>query len=79
MVKFSADGGDGKILGLGISERNVQLLREGKPILIRSDELEQLTSWKGSIMLFYGKTEDDIKKTLTKFIGPRTRVKEPPK
>ena len=63
MVKFSSTGHDDKVLlGLGISELNVRRLKEGMPIYIKDDELEQLTGWNGNILLMYGKTEADIAK-----------------
>ncbi len=65
MVKFSSTGHDDKVLlGLGISELNVRKLKEGMPIYIKDEELENLTGWNGNILLLYGKTETDIAKDI---------------
>lgn len=56
MVKFVA--GPGKkncVIGLGLSEKNVQRIRAGEPITI--DFLELGLPWQGKIVIFHGETE----------------------
>lgn len=53
MIKFTATGDKGKWLFLGLSDRNVELLREGRPIKIDGAEL----GIDRSIMIFHGATE----------------------
>lgn len=56
--------------GFGLSERNIQLLKQGKPILIDLSEL----GGDGNVTIFYGKTEQDMGREIAEFIGPETKV-----
>ena len=77
MIKFGSENKEGKkLLGLGVSEGNVQLLKKGKPILVKSEALKQLTGWDGEIMLFYGETEEKMREMLKEFIGDSTIVRD---
>jgi hypothetical protein len=60
----------GDVLIFGLSEVNMTKLKEGKPITI---ELEGL-GLPGKVFIFYGKTEDDMKKDLQSLMGPQTKV-----
>ncbi len=55
---LKARAGDKFIFGL--SAKNIELLMEGKPIAI---DLTQLGS-TGSVLIFYGRTEADMKDSL---------------
>lgn len=71
MVKFGATLPDGrKLIGLGISAENVKLLKQGRPILVRGAEMDL----ECDITIFYGETEEDMKKDIISFIGPETRL-----
>jgi len=77
MIKFSATiDKDTKLLGLGLSQGNIDKLKEGAPILIESSDLEKLTGWKGSIFILYGKNETEIQKKLVPFMNSHTRTIE---
>jgi hypothetical protein len=52
MIKATA----GDMVLFGLSEKNVQLLKEGKPIKIDMTEL----GLTGKVLIFYGKTEEDM-------------------
>lgn len=56
---LKARSGDNLIFGL--SARNIELLMEGKPISI---DLRDLGMDKGRVMIFYDKTEEDMKAEL---------------
>lgn len=56
---LKARSGDDLIFGL--SARNVELLMQGKPISIN---LRDLGLDKGRVMIFYGATEEDMKREL---------------
>lgn len=56
---LKARSGDDLIFGL--SALNVEKLMEGKPIAI---DLRELGLPKGRVMIFYGKTEQDMKAEL---------------
>jgi len=74
MLKFHGTHKDtGKpILGLGLSELNIQKLKQGMPILI-----DDKTFFDGQIIIIYGKTEDDIAKgDLKDFITPETPIRD---
>jgi len=51
----------GERLYFGLSARNLELLMEGKPITI---DLKELGLESGSVLIFYGRTEEDMKATL---------------
>jgi hypothetical protein len=57
---------------LGLSEVNVQRLREGKPIRAELADL----GVSGTVIIFYGETEDKMREDLIEFIGPGTVVKD---
>jgi len=73
MVKtLSYKNGGGKIIGLGITHRNVDLLKEGKAIHVFVSEMDQNS--KDEILIFYRENEDDIKKEFKGLIGINTHV-----
>ena len=65
MLKFRTTlGADGtSLVGLGLSEENIQRLKEGQPILIHGEEIG-LPEIKIAIM--YGKTEQTLYEDLKK-------------
>lgn len=54
----------------GLSKRNIQLLKQGRPINV---DLAPMGG-TGSVMIFYGKTEQDMARDLAEFVGPETKV-----
>ena len=56
---LKARSGDSLIFGL--SALNVERLMQGKPISI---DLKELGLEKGRVLIFYGKTEEDMKREL---------------
>lgn len=65
MIKFRA----GNKIGFGLSEVNIQKLKEGKPISINLGEM----GFPGvSVMIFYGETEEQMQRDMEPFIGPDT-------
>lgn len=58
MIKFLVDGKNGaKLVGLGLSQGNIDRLKEGKPIYLHLDEL----GIEGiDVLIHYGETEDKI-------------------
>ena len=82
MIKFLAKIESGNMLGIGLSERNVELLKEGKPIKIDLDEMitpavgiqhTELTDLK-HIFIFYGTTEEQMAHDLKDVISSDTLV-----
>jgi len=76
MIKFSAEGTDEtgnpvQIVGLGVSEDNIQELREGRPIGVKARELG--IDFPIEFLLFYGKTEEEMEKDLAAFINIKTK------
>lgn len=51
----------GESLIFGLSARNVELLQQGKPIQI---DLREMGFEKGFVMIFYGRTEEDMTQSL---------------
>jgi len=79
MIKFTYhDKNDQKCLGLGISRRNVERLVAGQPIWVRLTEMGNLAV-DGSILLFFGETEEEMTAALAEYIGPDTTVHVDPK
>jgi len=48
------------VLGLGISEANLQRLRRGKPIVVQLGDVGNLGGGNGRVVLFYGATEEQM-------------------
>ena len=70
MIRFRATTGDGRtIIGLGLSDRNIELLRKDKVIEIKGEtvDLQGL-----EIMIFWGRTEYEMTEALARHIGPDT-------
>lgn len=57
MLIFTGTKNGRKLLGLGLSELNIKLLKEGRPI---DDDLDIIGLPGMSLMVVYGKTEDAI-------------------
>jgi len=73
MIKAICHGKNGrKIALLGITDMNIQKMREGKPIQIHGEEmgLGNLEIW-----IITGKDEAALAKTLSPMIGPETTVR----
>lgn len=70
MVKAKA----GKLLIFGISEENVRRLKKDQPISI--DLVEMQAQGMEHIVIFYGKTEDDLVRKMTPFITKETKIHE---
>ena len=45
---------------IGLSERNLELLKEGHPIYIKKENSKEAWDLDKSIVIVYGKTEQDI-------------------
>lgn len=71
MVKFTAQGLTGPLIGLGVTKENIKRLREGQPIIVH---LTDLHLPPGEIMIFYGDTEQAITKAMLPFINEQTIV-----
>lgn len=57
MIKFSAASSTGrKILGIGLSSRNIDLLMDDKPIFVDGQKLDFPTD----LIILYGTTEEEI-------------------
>ena len=78
MVTFVAAGEDGRmLLGIGLAEENVERLKTGAPAKIRLVEIDGLKGIDASklvVMIFYGKTIEEIHENLKQFIDGNTRV-----
>ena len=73
MVKFTGSDENGRTLvGLGISQGNVDRLKEGKPIHIHFEEMN--LPWPIDLLIFFGATEQDCADVVKPFITERTMV-----
>jgi hypothetical protein len=81
MIKFrGTDKNDVPVVGFGLSEANVQRLKQGMPILIDTDDTKELFGVPAQIVIFYGNTEESMQEELraTGLGFPEAR-QEPPK
>jgi hypothetical protein len=67
---LKAKAGDTVLFGL--SETNMVRLREGKPIKIDMSEL----GLPGSVIIFYGETEEKMRDDIAQFVGPDTNYRD---
>lgn len=72
MVKFVAEAKSGPFIGLGITEKNVQLLKEGKPIFIDRFQL----GINHNIGIFYAKNEKKLYEICKPFLNDNTEMRE---
>jgi hypothetical protein len=78
MVKFTyQDEATPDILNyaFGLSEGNIELLKEGRPIKV---DLAAMGG-TGTVLIFYGRTEQNMARDLAELIGPETRVSIDPR
>lgn len=73
MIKFSATKDGKSFFGFGITDGNIEKLKEGKPIVI---DMSSIGMGDGQMMIFYGPTEQDIIEELQalELISNRTEV-----
>lgn len=73
MIKFKANekGNKKVVIGLGITQENVNKLKQGMPILVRGDSLEIPCD----ILIFYGENEKECYLTVEEFIGKDTEFR----
>lgn len=78
MIKFTADGPNGTIIGLGITRSNVERLMKDEPILVKMKDINLKLDggMNGEIFIFFGETEQDIAKRFVDngMISPKTKV-----
>jgi hypothetical protein len=63
-----------KVLILGLSQRNIELLQQGRPIHKDGSE----AGLDSDVLILYGKTDEDLVRELTPLIGPDTRITRRP-
>jgi hypothetical protein len=75
VIKFKAGTPGHHVLGIGLTHKNLELLKEGKPILIDGHEMGLGDVCK--VIVFAGETEEALQKELNDrgMIGPETQVK----
>jgi hypothetical protein len=74
MIKLSAYNAKTKtdMIVLGLSDGNLNRLRQGHPIHILGKEWDK----SFDLMIFWGPTEEAMAKMVEPFIGPDTRVED---
>lgn len=74
MIKFKFKADDGPVLiGLGITKENIDLLMQGKPIMI---ELDAMGLPMVRLGILYGENEQDILAQLQPHISEETVVRD---
>ena len=69
LLKKTNDPDEKGVLFLGLSQLNLDLLMEGKPILIEPEGMKKLIGWEGKLAIGYGVTEEAIVDELQKKFG----------
>ncbi len=72
MIKFVIGSENGvKTIGLGVTSENIELLKSGKPILVKGTDIgfSEL-----EILVLYGKNEEEIGKILEPYITDKTKI-----
>lgn len=77
MIKFTGEHNGRVLIGLGLSEGNIQRLKRGEPIHIHFEELNLPHPYE--LLVFYGATEEEMARELKPMIRPETKVFEDPK
>lgn len=73
MIRFGATAeGGAHIIGLGISDANIEELRKGRPIFVAGSTVGAPGV---EVLIFWGRTEYEITESLAKVIGPQTEVR----
>ena len=72
MIKLKGVMDNREQLMLGLSEGNLQRLREGKPIHIFGAEWEV----PFDLVIFWGETEQKLAEMVKPFLGPNTRIRD---
>lgn len=57
---------------LGLSHKNLELLKEGKPVLVKGDE--HGLNLSVDVLIFSGETEAKMALELVELVGPNTKV-----
>jgi hypothetical protein len=74
MIAFDLEGKEGKILGLGFNELDLEALKQGKPLLKEVGKYKESPIDK--VLIMYGKTDFSILNDLKKegIVGPNTKI-----
>lgn len=75
MIKFSTTLNGTPAVGFGLSEANINKLKEGMPILIAPEDMKALIGVECTVVLMYGKNEEELTKMLEPLITPETKIK----
>lgn len=76
MIRFAADRDGKPIFGFGLSEGNLRLLREKKPIIVDLEEM----GGQGEVVIFWGETETQMQEELQAaglLVGVEVHKQEP--
>lgn len=71
MVRFTAHGKDGTLIGLGITGVNIQRLTQGEPIFVNGESVNMPGV---NICIFYGETLEKLQEMLAPMIGKETKI-----
>ena len=81
MIKFLArKAGGGGLIGLGLVPKNLELLQQGKPVLVKLKDLAkpgetlELVTMETEFFIFFGETEEKLQENLQEFMDANTLV-----
>lgn len=70
MIKFTGDMNNRPIAGFGLSEGNLQRLREGKPIHVFGAEMDL----PFDVLIFWGETEEKLVEMMKPMLNKHTKI-----
>jgi hypothetical protein len=73
MIKFTAEKDDGILVGFGLSEKNIEYLKDDRPISVDLAKLGAINK-PIEVIIFYGKTEQEMQEKLSPFIRSSTKT-----
>lgn len=74
MIKFAGTRDGKPLYGFGLSERNLELLKQDMPIAVDLDQM----GGHGTVVIMYGKTETELYAMMTEMglVKPGTQINE---
>jgi hypothetical protein len=78
IIARATEGGE-EMLILGLSAKNLEKLKEGKPMYLTSKTHGEGIPAGWRIMIFTGKDEQTMAHTMKPFIGPETKIHKDPR
>jgi len=75
VIKFTASGNGITLVGLGLQAENIRRMQDGQPVRVRLSDLGFVGAVGAvQVVIFTGKTDDEMETAISAFCGPNTVV-----